>query len=304
MSNQIQSNKVISLEYVPKPFLERNDSLVRYYSDIRDYKPIKDEEIKALLEERINATPERKKEIEEYIFNHNARLVISLARKYCTQKDNLDDLIEEGNIGLLIAIEKYDPAKVKKSTFVSFALFYIRREINAYKTNHTDMVYRTNHARTEQFARTMTCAFMQKHDRMPTTQELMTMYNSNQANKNRRVGDHTDFVDVEYVYIDNLEQIDGNFTDCQSYIDYTSHSATSNDYCKEMADSHNKSYLSALMSCLSEKEKKAISLMYGIETNFEESLSSIATKLGVTSERARQLCSSALEKLQARVAAR
>jgi RNA polymerase sigma-32 factor len=54
----------------------------------------------------------------------NMRLVVSLARHYCRSDDDLDDIVQEGNWGLLRAVEKYDPTRGIK--FCSYAVWWIR----------------------------------------------------------------------------------------------------------------------------------------------------------------------------------
>ena len=61
------------------------------------------------------------------IVKANLSFVISLAKMYQHQGLDLDDLIMEGNIGLLVAIDKYDPSL--GNTFISFAVHYIRKAI-------------------------------------------------------------------------------------------------------------------------------------------------------------------------------
>ena len=61
------------------------------------------------------------------IVKANLSFVISLAKMYQHQGLDLDDLIMEGNIGLLVAIDKYDPSL--GNTFISFAIHYIRKAI-------------------------------------------------------------------------------------------------------------------------------------------------------------------------------
>jgi len=294
MKNQ-NSTKRITISTTQKPFLERNETLEMYYSDIRKYDVLTEDVTKELFERFKNASEAEKEEIKETLFNHNSRLVVSLARTYCTANDNLNDLIQEGNIGLLNAIDKFDLAK--ESSFQKFALFHIRREINLFKLNYSPIVQQTNRSKTDSIVNSIISDFVQREHRNPSPDEILEEYNARSTDQ-KKVNSTQDVINVQYVYVDSLEQQQEDFTDCQSYLDYTSKSCAHNDYLNQEELDFNRKKIEILMDGLTDKEKQAVRLFYGFETGFDESLHSIGTKMGCSSERARQLCSSALAKMQ------
>ena len=287
------STKKITLTGVQKPFLERYKSLTKLYSEIGDCEPMSFEETKDWFDKYKNGSEKEKEEAFDKICKHNMKLVISMARQYCSTQDNLMDLIQEGNVGLVAAIEKYD-ANIG-SSFQAHAMFHIRRYINLFKNNTTGIIQKTNRSKTAHTVHTITSNMTQKLERTPYPEEVLDEYNKH--NKNKKIKDSGDFVNVEYVYIDNFETTTGDINDMGSFLDFNNQTRSENGYLREIEAEHNHKTVKALLETLNPKERKAITMYYGLEDGVESTLSMIGAELGVTSERARQLCSHAIEKM-------
>ena len=288
------SSKTITLTRTQKPFLGRDELLTMYYNDIRAYEPLTENETIELFKTYQNGSSSEKKAAKTKLFNHNTKLVVSMARKYCSVNDNLMDLIEEGNIGLLNAIDKF--SLDKDSSFQKFALFHIRREINLYKINYTPMVQQTNRSKTDNIVKNIIDKFIQREQRNPTPDELLEIYN--EENKEKLINNTADVINVEYVYIDNFNASDGTFMDSQSFIDFSGATSSFNEAIRTEQNDYNKEMIGVLMEDLTPKEKEAITLFYGIGSGTGYSLSMIATQMNCSSERARQLCASATNKMK------
>lgn len=291
--NNSKASKTITLTGTQKPFLERDEILNMYYNDIRKYEVLTQDETTELFKLYQNGTSAEKEYAKNKLFNHNAKLVTSMARQYCTINDNLMDLIEEGNIGLLNAIDKF--SLDKESSFQKFALFHIRREINLFKINYSPIVQQTNRSKTDNVVTNIISDFTQRENRMPTDDEILEQYNL--ENPDKPIVEKEDMVSVEYVYIDSLEPVQGEFTDSQSYLDFSNKTSSYNEYLRDIENNYNKDMLKTLMVGLTPNEKKAITLFYGLEDGIETSLSIIGTLMNCTSERARQLCKAAIDKM-------
>ena len=291
-----KASKTITLTGTQKPFLGHDETLNMYYNDIRKYAVLSQEETTELFKLYQNGTKEDREFAKNKLFKHNAKLVISLARQYCTVNDNLMDLIEEGNIGLLNAINKF--SLDKESSFQKFALFHIRREINLFKVNYSSIVQQTNRSKTDNNITNIISSFIQRENRMPTDEEILAEYN--EKNPTKQISEKSDMVSVEYVYIDSLEPINGEFTDSQSFLDYSSKTSSCNEYLRKIEGDRHKKMLKSLMVGLTPNEKKAVSLFYGLDDGIETSLSVIGTLMNCTSERARQLCKAAVDKMHKR----
>ena len=75
------------------------------------------------------------------IFLHNQRFIYSNAKIYARDSEEVMDYVDEGNIGLNEAIDKFDPSLDNK--FITFAVWYIRRNMNYYLINTRDIIVKT-----------------------------------------------------------------------------------------------------------------------------------------------------------------
>ena len=288
------SSKTITLTRTQKPFLERDELLTMYYNDIRAYEPLDEGETFELFKLYQNGTASEKEFAKTKLFNHNTKLVVSMARKYCSVNDNLMDLIEEGNIGLLNAIDKF--SLEKDSSFQKFALFHIRREINLYKINYTPIVQQTNRSKTDNIVKGIIDRFVQNEQRNPTPDEVLEIYN--EENKDKTINNTEDMINVEYVYIDNFNASDGTFSDSQAFIDFSDTTSSFNEAIRTEQNDYNSEMINILMEGLTPKEKEAITLFYGLGCDMEYNLTMITTQMNCSSERARQLCAAAMKKMK------
>lgn len=107
-----------------------NDSVRAYYEDLRKYKPLSRREERKLLKQFKKGNIQAKNKILE----HNLRFVFDIAKRYSGRGVSMGDLISEGNIGLVRAIEKFDDARDVK--FISYAVWWIRQAmLEAIKNN-------------------------------------------------------------------------------------------------------------------------------------------------------------------------
>ena len=111
----------------------------RYLNEIFSYKPLTpDEEYDLTL--RMAAGDE---EARQKLIKHNLRFVISIAKQYYSQSATLEDLVNEGNYGLIIATQKFDPSRGFK--FITYAVWWIRNVIIKYLNGEDTLVRIPNH---------------------------------------------------------------------------------------------------------------------------------------------------------------
>lgn len=110
------------------------DSFKHYLKKVSEIKLLSPLEEKTLSKKMCEGDEEARNKLVE----HNLRFVISVAKKYTTDNVPLEDLVEEGNIGLIIAANKFDYTKGYK--FISFAVWWIQKIILEFLTKHAKTV--------------------------------------------------------------------------------------------------------------------------------------------------------------------
>lgn len=105
------------------------EEISHYLKDIRKLKVMTPERERELAERMLSGfiTEEEKKEIQKELLEGNLRFVITVSKQYQNQGLELPDLIAEGNLGLMKAIENFD--WTKKLRFISYAVWWVRQSI-------------------------------------------------------------------------------------------------------------------------------------------------------------------------------
>lgn len=298
-------------------YIERSNTLVDYYKDVQQYDVLDErkekklfkelKELKELREEYIKendniTAKECEKEINsirDKIANANLRFVISVAKVYATN-DNISDLISEGNIGLMEAIDSYDMDKNTK--FSSWAVFYIRRQINLYRQEDGEIIRKHNISKTFHIIANVTNKFIQDNGREPSSDELMEYVND--MYPNLEIKDHTDLIKLNVIRIDSVGDSDEDESNVGNVITYDTVSASSNNYEKEIEMEHKKEMITSMLHTLSDREKKIMKMYFGIDQPNGSSLSAdeIGEEVGLTNNRVRQIIAECIDKLKHRYA--
>ena len=267
-------------------FISGNRSLNVYLKEINKYKVLTAAE-EAELVERMRNGDENAKGL---LVASNQRFVYAVAKRYGNE-DNVLDLVNEGNIGLLQAVETFNPEKGNR--FLSYAIWYIRREINAYLNNDNLLIRKTNNTKTVYKIAKIKEKFYAEHNRYPDVDELAAIMESEYGLK---IKDKTDLLDINTVSINTcFDDEDARAFENTPY--FTDKTAVENEYLGEMDTEHNSSVSGILMSSLTEREQTVVRMAFGIGYNKEYTNAEIGEELGMSSERARQLKNGAIEKM-------
>ena len=257
---------------------ENSDTLRDFFKDIDKY-PIYsgDEQIELARKAKQGDDKSREK-----LINSNLRFVVTCAKKYVGQGVPLVDLIQAGLLGLCMSVNNYDPDRGYK--FLSFAVWYIRREIlkEIYNTGRTiryPITYISNITKVKRAYE----SFVTNNQRDPTDEELIDLANITQK--------QYDSVILDKSYCQSFDTPiteDGKTTIGDTLVD---NSSTFNDVF--VKDSINKT-----LKCLNDREYKVITEFYGLNGQYERPIKDIAKEMGLGDERVRQLRKNAIKKLR------
>lgn len=269
--------------------ISRTDTLTDYYNDVQKYDLLSESEERELFKElRYNegimkmaseandamlyseceaeATAIRTK-----IANANLRFVISIARVYATNSD-ISDLISEGNIGLMEAIDKFDIEKENK--FSTFAVYYVRRQINFFRQDVAGPIRKNNISKTFHVTSKLINKFMQENGREPSSDELMIYMNEEFPKLG--IKDHTDLMPLEIssidVTCDKSDDWEGN-TSCMA--EYNDKSASFNLCEVGIENDHLKTMISSMIRSLNENDARILKMHFGIGSDDSEGMSAI-----------------------------
>ena len=260
-----------------------------YLKDIRKYGTIDDAKTREYLKIYKNGSAKEKKLAKEHIIGAHQRFVLSVANKFA-HKDNLMDIISEGNIGLIRAIEEYDINSDVK--FTTYAMYWIRKSIISYITLDTPMVTPNNAIKLATYVPKIRQEFWNTNFRQPTTEEvqeiLLEKHNLNFSNKEDLAIYQPLSIDEKY----NEDEDGQEFMECSAY---TSKTATCNT--DSFVKAHDaKIVAQQALSTLSDRDAYIIKCIYGINQE-PKSMDAVAAEIGISNERVRQIAVNSVEKL-------
>lgn len=147
------------------------DSIKIYLSDISRYPRLSQEEVDEKIKEMKSAEGKNRIKIRNEIVNANLRLVVHIAKKYSTFSIPFLDIIQDGNVGLITAVEKYNPAV--KAKFSSYCVYWIVTHINRGIENRGQLIRLPNYIFEDlsKMRKTMS-EFLVEMDRYPNDEEL------------------------------------------------------------------------------------------------------------------------------------
>lgn len=223
----------------------------------------------------------------EKLIKANLRFVVSVAKQYQHQGLNLTDLIDEGNIGLVKAAEKFDETRGFK--FISYAVWWIRQSILQAIAEQSRIVrLPLNQVGAVSKLNQVSSEFVQKHNRRPSVQELsdLTGIDETKISQSLSADNHHMSIDAPFSDDDDNSMSDmlssGEDTRTDRQVDYES-----------MSDD----LKAVLKSVLKDREIKIVTECFGIGCQ-ERGLEEIGSEMGLTRERVRQIREKSIEKIR------
>ncbi len=260
------------------------DSIQMYLREIGKVSLLTGEEESSLAKRKEQGDLDAKKRLIEA----NLRLVVSIAKKFTGRSLSLLDLIQEGNIGLFRAVEKFDYRKGYK--FSTYATWWIRQAITRALADQSRTIRIPVHMvetinKFQQTQRDLT----QILGRDPEPEELASEMNEN-IEKIRyimKISQDTISLETSVGDDDDRDSTLGDFIEDQKTI------SPSRIASLQLLRSH----VQAVLQVLNPREQKILRMRFGLDDGVAHTLEEVGQEFGVTRERIRQIEAKALEKI-------
>ncbi len=241
------------------------------------------EEVARLKAEEARGRASRRRLIEA-----NLRLVVSVARKYAGRGISLLDLIQEGNFGLLRAVDRFDYRKGHR--FSTYATWWIRQAITRAIADQSRTIRLPVHM-VEAVGRLTQVShrLQQRLGREPIADEIAAEMNITPEKVRQIVGAAQQTVSLEMPIGEEEDAALGDIIEDRNSI--APAEAASQQILREE--------VMAMLDTLTARERRVIELRYGLEDGYNRTLAELGDELGVSRERVRQIEAEALMKLRA-----
>lgn len=231
----------------------------------------------------------------EELVRRNLRFVVSVAKHYETATNRVEDLVNEGNIGLIMASQKFKPEMGFK--FISYGVWWIRKIILEYLSKNGRMVrLPANKINALSKLDKMITTMEQKLGRNVDIQEVMAEFEKDLENSD------LPFLDVLNTYsMDSLDREIDSDDNSHTLADMLSDDTTFKPTDFLLTDTDVKQNVKRILDSLKERERYIITSLYGLEGVPRKTLKEIGEDLGVTREMVRQIKEKTLKNLKAKV---
>ncbi len=237
--------------------------------------------------QKIEIAKDMVKQAKESLVRANLRLVISVAKKFVNRGLQFPDLIQEGNIGLMKAVEKFDYRRGFK--FSTYATWWIKQSISRGIADQGRTIRLPVHM-IETINRLLRVSrdFLMEKQREPTPEEMADHLGIEVAKVKVALKTAKDVVSLDTPVNDEGDTSLGDYIEDKSHLDPQDYS---------MIESL-KECLSQVLLSITPREAKVLRLRYGIDVGCDHTLEEVGKCFSVTRERIRQIEAQAIQKLR------
>ena len=257
-------------------FVDKDDeNIQRYFHDIRKYKVLSQDEEQTIIKR---------------IKSGDQPFVIMFAKRHCPHESGqLLDLIQEGNYGMLIALENFNIENNVK--FITYANAWIVKYMYKFLENN-DLIQRNNRSKTFGVDVKVREKFIKDYGYEPTSQELLDIFN--EMGIGIKYKEDLDNITVVSMDTPPAAKPNGIDDDDEVVIEYGEENTITEDLDKNM----NIDKVRAIMKYLNDNETKVIRCKFGFDNGVERDEIAIAHELGMTVYMVGKLLESAFNKLK------
>jgi RNA polymerase primary sigma factor len=263
--SMIDFSREIQTKAFPRTLLKHETEIASYYKQIKD----------------------SAEEAGDHLIIANLRLVVSIAKKFVGRGLSLSDLIQEGNIGLIRTMKKFDHRKNFK--FSTYATWWIRQSISRAIADGSRTIRLPVHmVNTSKRLSATRQRLFQENGRKPSNEEISKSMGITVT----EVGELLDAMSLEPVSLEMpIGEDDDQLSDC---VEDQSIPRPED----EAAESMLSEQIRKVMNTLPERERKVIELRFGLDNGNGRTLEEVSQELGITRERVRQIELKALKILR------
>ena len=258
-------------------------SVKMYLREIGQYDLLSREEEIKLAEDAANGSQEAK----DALVNHNLRLVVSVAKRYMGRGMSLLDLIQEGNMGLIKAVDKYDVSRGFK--FSTYATYWIKQAISRAVMDQARNIRIPVHIiELMSNIKKVEREFQQANGREPKEAEVAEALSIEVKKVKEAYSWMKDTTSLDIMIGNDEDTTIGSFIEDESVVPAFA----------AIEESDRNAAIQNILDTLGDRERMVIVRRFGIGLDRAETLDEIGKELGLSRERIRQIEAKALRKLR------